>query len=383
MEHIPERSEKEFAFTSVDNGQRWIVSGGGEPDAESIVSGYTESIFARRLGALVLDNLIVSALMMGTFMLSLMPYRTVEWSPKFLLLIGMSMAIVWVYFVLLEAFFGSTIGKWALRIRVVKLDRSAPGIGRAFLRSIIKVFESSMIMLFGIISIILILVTRKKQRLGDMAAGTFVLRAQDAKPQGKSQLVLMHSLFIALSVTAIVFVPISIGGFVKLAAIPESFKTADGQYELQAPSSWSAEKDYEGELFISNILSNEVVLVGSDDESTLEGQVTLEEYNDIIADWLPGALEVELDGGEAEKISLNGHAAYRFTMNGYSEGERQAYNVTVTSDADKYYFIVAWVSKSDNEDGSVAEFRQNWQDKLDHLDEIVGTFKSVHGLVSI
>jgi uncharacterized RDD family membrane protein YckC len=110
-------------------------------------------MFARRLGALVLDNLIVMSLMMGTFMLSLIPDRTdVEWNLNALLMIGMCMAIVWGYFVLLEAFFGSTIGKWALHIRVVKLDRSAPGIGRAFLRSLIKVFESSAIMLFGIIS---------------------------------------------------------------------------------------------------------------------------------------------------------------------------------------------------------------------------------------
>ncbi|PWV98621.1 putative RDD family membrane protein YckC [Paenibacillus cellulosilyticus] len=382
MEHIPERTEKEFAFTPVDDVERWNVAG-DEPDAESIVSRYSESIFARRLGAIVIDNLIVAALLMGVFMLYTVPQLTnEEWNPASLLLIGLAIGVVYGYFVLLEAFFGSTVGKWALQIRVVKMDRSAPGFGRALLRSVIKTFESSILMLCGIVSVILILVTRKKQRLGDMAAGTFVLRARDAKPLDRGRLAAMRALLIVLSVTAVMCIPISISGMVKLAASPQTFETADGQYQLQAPSSWDAE-DTDGELYISNFLSDESVIVGSDDEYTLDGWVTLEEYHEIILDWLPEAIEAELDGGQSEAISLNGHPAYRFTMNGRSDGERQAYNVTVTGDEDKYYFIVAWVSKTDNTDRSVEQFRQDYQHKLEHLDEIVGTFKSVRGLVSI
>ncbi|MBD3921281.1 RDD family protein [Paenibacillus sp. PR3] len=381
MEHIPERSEKEFAFTPVEFTERWKAAG-EDPDAESIVSRYSESVYLRRLGAYLIDYLIVGMLLAGAMFPMILPEAMQDdWAPNPLPIMGVSFAILFGYFAILESIGGFTIGKWVLRIRVVRQDRSVPGVGKTLLRNLIKLLELSLFMLCGIVSTILILVTRKKQRLGDMAAGTFVLKVKDARQPSRGRLVMTYISFVAITAAAVIMLVICIGTIVKE---PSHYKTADGQYELQAPMTWSAAADdYEGELFISNLLSDELVLIGSDDEYTLDGWVTLEEYNDIIADWLPNALEVELDGTASEKISLNGLPAYRFTMNGYGDGERQAYNVTVTGDQNKYYFIVSWISKTDQTNGSIGDFRTRWQGKLDHLDEIVGTFKSVRGVVSL
>lgn len=381
MEHIPERSEKEFAFTPVEYTERWKAAG-EELDAESIVTQYRESVFLRRFGAYLIDYLMISMLLIGAMFSMIMPDALQDdWAPNPWPILGVSFAVFIGYFAILESIGGFTIGKWVLRIRVVRQDRSVPSIGKALLRNVIKLLELSLLMLGGIVSTILILVTRKKQRLGDMAAGTFVLNVQDARQPSKARLVATYISFIAITAAAVIMLIIGIGTLVKE---PNHYKTANGQYELLAPMSWSdAAEDYEGELFISNMMSDELVLIDSDDEYTLGGWVTLEEYDQIIRDWITEAFETELDGGVSEKINLNGLPAYRFTMNGYGDGERQAYNVTVTGDKDNYYFIVAWISKTDGADWPIEDFRARWQDKLDHLDGIVGSFKSVRGVVSI
>lgn len=383
MEHIPERSEKEFAFSPIEYADRWKASV-EEADAENIVFHYGGSVFWRRFAAYLIDYMIIGMFLFGTTLTTFISHAAEEdWVPNPFPIMGITFAILFGYFALLESIGGFTIGKWVLRIRVVKQDRSVPGIGKALLRNLIKVFEVSILLLGGLVAAILILATRKKQRLGDMAAGTFVLKAQDARKPGRSRLAITYTSFIAVTIAAVVMMASGLIEIAKTVMEPSQYKTADGQYTLSVPMTWGPVDNYEGELFVSNLLSDELVLIGSDDEYTLDGSVTLEEYDQIIRDWITGALETELDGAVSESISLNGRQAYRFTMNGYSDGERQAYNVTVTGDQNKYYFIVAWISKTDNTNWTIEDFRIRWQDKLDHLDEIVGSFKSVRGVVSL
>jgi uncharacterized RDD family membrane protein YckC len=102
---------------------------------------------------------------------------------------------------------GQTIGKKILKIRVISLEGGEPTLGQFVLRWITKFFEWPF--LFGYIAfsydnvveyifatcffaipvIILVLATRKKQRLGDLAAGTTVV-------QTKTELSLNDTIFI-------------------------------------------------------------------------------------------------------------------------------------------------------------------------------------------
>ena len=69
---------------------------------------------------------------------------------------------------------GQTIGKQTMKIKVARLDGSRPGIGDYLLRWILRPFDVTM--LLGAVAIITILVNGKGQRLGDLAAGTAVVK---------------------------------------------------------------------------------------------------------------------------------------------------------------------------------------------------------------
>jgi len=74
---------------------------------------------------------------------------------------------------------GRSVGKLAIGIRVVMLDGTQPGLGAYLLRWLLRIIESGSFML-GIVPIITVGVNGKGQRLGDIAAGTSVVRLKPA-----------------------------------------------------------------------------------------------------------------------------------------------------------------------------------------------------------
>ncbi|SOD95261.1 RDD family protein [Spirosoma fluviale] len=85
---------------------------------------------------------------------------------------------------------GRSIGKIALGIRVVMLDGSQPGIGAYLLRWVLRIVES-VGFLGGVVPIITVAANGKGQRLGDIAAGTTVVKL---KPDVSLDDVLIQSL---------------------------------------------------------------------------------------------------------------------------------------------------------------------------------------------
>jgi len=75
-----------------------------------------------------------------------------------------------VYFVVLEATIGATVGKLLLGIRVRKADGKRIGLVAALIRNLLRVVD----VCFGFVGFLLICVTPRRQRLGDFAAGTVV-----------------------------------------------------------------------------------------------------------------------------------------------------------------------------------------------------------------
>lgn len=77
------------------------------------------------------------------------------------------------YSLLCEYFMdGQTLGKRFMRIRVVMVDGAAPTLGAILLRWVFLVVD----MYFYCLGVIVIICTRRNQRLGDLAAGTMVIR---------------------------------------------------------------------------------------------------------------------------------------------------------------------------------------------------------------
>jgi uncharacterized RDD family membrane protein YckC len=84
------------------------------------------------------------------------------------------------YTLLCEIFMnGQTIGKRARDIKVIKLSGHAPSVGDYLLRWIFRLFEISMC--YGIIAIITLAINGQGQRLGDMAAGTSIIRTKPVR----------------------------------------------------------------------------------------------------------------------------------------------------------------------------------------------------------
>lgn len=86
---------------------------------------------------------------------------------------------VMLYTLLMEVFNrGQSIGKMLLRLRVVKLDGTPPTLGSYLLRWLLWIVDGPT---FSFLGLIVMIINRSNQRLGDLAAGTVVIKLQDYK----------------------------------------------------------------------------------------------------------------------------------------------------------------------------------------------------------
>jgi uncharacterized RDD family membrane protein YckC len=75
------------------------------------------------------------------------------------------------YYFLSETFMnGQSFGKKIVGTKVVKLDGTQPSVSSYMIRSLLRVIDN------GLIALIAVAVTEKSQRLGDLAAGTTVIK---------------------------------------------------------------------------------------------------------------------------------------------------------------------------------------------------------------
>lgn len=78
---------------------------------------------------------------------------------------------------------GRSVGKLAMETRVVMLDGSQPGLGAYLLRWLLRIVES-VVFFGGVVPVVTVAANGKGQRLGDIAAGTTVVKAKTAVSLG-------------------------------------------------------------------------------------------------------------------------------------------------------------------------------------------------------
>jgi len=89
--------------------------------------------------------------------------------------------LIFGYPVISETFYrGRTIGKWAVGLRVVTLEAGPIGFREAFVRSIFQIID--ILVSIGAVALVSAISSRRSQRLGDLAAGTFVIRDPKSVP---------------------------------------------------------------------------------------------------------------------------------------------------------------------------------------------------------
>ncbi len=87
--------------------------------------------------------------------------------------VGLVNFVLWIlYFTYFEGTSGQTLGKKAMGIKVIK-ERGKLTYSDAFIRTILRIVDA---IGFYILGLIVVLVSKKKQRIGDLAAHTIVVK---------------------------------------------------------------------------------------------------------------------------------------------------------------------------------------------------------------
>lgn len=82
--------------------------------------------------------------------------------------------LVFGYYIVLEGLLAATVGKMIMGLTVKKLTGEAYGWGPVLLRNILRIVDA--LPLLYLVGFVCVAVTGKNQRLGDLAAGTTVVR---------------------------------------------------------------------------------------------------------------------------------------------------------------------------------------------------------------
>lgn len=89
-----------------------------------------------------------------------------------------SLAVIILYFTLLEGHYGQTVGKMAVKIKVVRTADGAPiDYSQAAVRTILRFLDLIPYIIPYLLGAILIWSSEEKQRLGDRVASTVVVKA--------------------------------------------------------------------------------------------------------------------------------------------------------------------------------------------------------------
>lgn len=135
----------------------------------------TPASIGERFLALVIDYFLITLYIYSTVVL-LMELRLSSGFRSFFLLCIIYLPI-FCYSFLCETFnHGQSFGKKLMNIRVVKVDGSTPSVSSYLLRWLLFIIDGP---LTGGLGLFVVLLTKNNQRLGDLAAGTMVIKEKN------------------------------------------------------------------------------------------------------------------------------------------------------------------------------------------------------------
>ncbi len=122
---------------------------------------------AKRMMAAITDNLL--AIVLSVLVNGILPMNDNTTS-----LVVIS-AVYLGYFVIFESLWAKTPGKMFTGLTIRKIDGTQPGLKEALLRTALRLFEVNPLLAGGLPAGLSIMLTKRKQRLGDLIAGTIVV----------------------------------------------------------------------------------------------------------------------------------------------------------------------------------------------------------------
>lgn len=326
------------------------------------------SMLLRRIGATLLDYLLFAA-----FIRSAMDIEKMFMTRHVLLTQLCVIALVLCYYVLLEGLTGSTVGKWVMRIRVVDQDGKAPGLVKAFIRSVFRVIDSNPLLLAGLPAALAIVVTERRQRIGDMAAGTYVIMVRDMPAdrlnRGRDAMALT---FAAAPILLAMIFPM----VVRISPPAEGERSKEmnysdekihishnGKFKITTSPDWLFDPnlDNQAEISISNRFSNKYLAVFSEPKKRFKRGSTLEQYQKYAEQSFTAGL-ARSPIYKPRPLFINGYPAYQFAVEQEVNGRKVAYIVTTIETKLYYHWITVWTDAA------------KYKDYQQELHSVIGTF---------
>jgi len=146
--------------------------------AQNVAIDYKIAGLGERIVATIIDTLIlIGYSIFAGILTGILSKLSEETSMTYIYVIILFLPVL-LYNLLMEMLFnGQTVGKIARNIRVVKVDGTQPSLSSYLMRWLFRFFE--IFPCFGSIAIITMIVNRRGQRLGDIAAGTTVVKLSE------------------------------------------------------------------------------------------------------------------------------------------------------------------------------------------------------------
>jgi uncharacterized RDD family membrane protein YckC len=150
---------------------------------ENVVFGYEVAGIGSRFLAALVDTALIGLLLLITNFVLLVVASAAGQSPGtgddaarwFIAFLGLiSFLILWGYYIFFELFWnGQSPGKRLVGLRVIRGDGSPIGLVESIVRNLIRIID--FLPLYYGIGVVAMFVSRRAQRLGDLAAGTLVV----------------------------------------------------------------------------------------------------------------------------------------------------------------------------------------------------------------
>ncbi|MFX3635821.1 MAG: RDD family protein [Candidatus Pristimantibacillus sp.] len=281
------------------------------------------------------------------------------------------------YYIFLEGYTGFTLGKFIMRIQTVNADGESPGLVKALIRTALRLVDVNPFLAGGLPAGICVLVTKEKQRLGDMAAKTYVVNSRDLDPPSPERKTTLTVIFTLLGLFAVVFVILGIvtlntKGFGESSSTGEKneeskvFVSKDGNFQLTTPSDWRKDDSLndEADISASNWFKEKYAIVLSENKADFESGYTLEEYEETIeSNFIDGLSDSPIY--EPYPTMINGNPAYRFVVEEQSDGIAVVYSIAVIETPTHFHQLVTWTEErkydryEEELDGVIASFKES------------------------
>jgi uncharacterized RDD family membrane protein YckC len=136
------------------------MDAGGRKHSPSLATAKTWKLNSRRILARILDWLLITGVTVA--LIRIFGGHGLAWA-------AISLWLMVAYFFLCESIFGQTAGKNAMGLRVVRRDGGPPTTNSIAIRNVIRILEEPFLAL-----LVLLGSRKRRQRIGDFAAGTTV-----------------------------------------------------------------------------------------------------------------------------------------------------------------------------------------------------------------